>query len=115
MTLAAGTVERVWLLGAMLANGAITFGFLFISAAKLRLELLWRAQIDELTGLLNRWALKRVAVQEVFRCLRKKGCLSAVMMDLDGMKQVNDRLGHGVRGCGAAGGIGSAAAGGARP
>ncbi len=88
-------MEKVWLIGSLLANGAVAFGYMFISAAKLRLELLWRAQVDELTGLLNRWAFKRVALREVFRCKRKAGRLAVVMMDLDGLKGLNDRYGHG--------------------
>ena len=88
-------IEVLWLCGMLLAHSATAFGFLFIAMGKLRLELLWRAQIDELTGLLNRWAFKRVAVKETFRSMRLRGRLSVVMMDLDGMKRVNDQLGHG--------------------
>ena len=87
-----------WLLGlyaSLLASGATTVGVLLIAAGKMRLELLWRAQIDELTGLLNRWAFKRIAVKEVFRAMRTRGRLAVIMMDLDGMKRVNDQLGHG--------------------
>lgn len=92
---AALDMEKTWMLGCLLSSAAAAFGFMFISAAKLRLELLWRAQIDELTGLLNRWAFKRVAVRETFRCMRTRGRLAVVSMDLDGMKSVNDRFGHG--------------------
>ena len=67
---------------------------MFLSAAKLRVELRWRAQVDELTGLLNRWALKRVAMREIRRCRRTQGALAVVMMDLDGLKAVNDEMGH---------------------
>jgi len=88
-------MDVVWLCGTLLASSATTFGFLFIATGKLRLELLWRAQIDELTGLLNRWAFKRIAVKETFRSMRIRGRLAVVMMDLDGMKRVNDQLGHG--------------------
>ena len=84
----------ICLAGAMVSGAATTFGFVFIASGKQRLELLWRAQIDELTGLLNRWAFKRIAVKETFRCMRKQGQLAVLMMDLDGMKRVNDRLGH---------------------
>ena len=80
---------------AMLSGAATAFGFGFIASSKQRTELLWRAQIDELTGLLNRWAFKRIAVKETLRSMRRLGALSVVMMDLDGMKRVNDRLGHG--------------------
>jgi diguanylate cyclase (GGDEF)-like protein len=88
-------MDRIWLEGSIIANSAIAFGFMFLSAAKVRVELLWRAQVDELTGLLNRWALKRVAMREILRCRRMKGTLAVVMMDLDGMKAVNDEMGHG--------------------
>jgi diguanylate cyclase (GGDEF)-like protein len=88
-------VGRIWMLACLLANGVIAFGYMFLSAAKLRLELVWRAQVDELTGLLNRWALKRATMREIQRCGRAKGALALVMMDLDGLKAVNDTSGHG--------------------
>ncbi len=91
---ASADMDQIWFAGCLLANGAAAFGFAFLSAAKLRIELLWRAQIDELTGLLNRWAFKRIAVRETLRCMRMRGRLAVVMMDLDGMKGINDRLGH---------------------
>ncbi len=92
---AAHDMEAVWLCGMLVASSATAFGFLFIATGKLRLELLWRAQIDELTGLLNRWAFKRIAIKETFRSMRMRGRLAVIMMDLDGMKRVNDQLGHG--------------------
>ena len=88
-------IDRVWLVSCLLANAAIAFGYMFLSAAKLRVELRWRAQVDELTGLLNRWALKRVAVREIERCRRAGGRLAVLMMDLDGLKAINDEMGHG--------------------
>jgi diguanylate cyclase (GGDEF)-like protein len=88
-------MDRVWMTVLLLTNGVIAFGYMFLAAAKLRLELLWRAQVDELTGLLNRWALKRSTMREIQRCRRTKGALALVMMDLDGLKAVNDASGHG--------------------
>jgi diguanylate cyclase (GGDEF) domain len=85
---------RFWLVGTLVTNSAIAFGFMFLSSAKLRVELLWHAQVDELTGLLNRWALTRIATREIARCGRTKGMIAVVMMDLDGLKRVNDSLGH---------------------
>ncbi len=87
-------MEELWLFSSVLANASMSLAFLFLTAGRLRLELLWRAQIDELTGLLNRWAFKRIAVRETLRCLRMRGRLAVVMIDLDGMKGINDRLGH---------------------
>ena len=86
---------RLWLMGVLLTNSMIAFGFMLLSAAKLRMELLWHAQADQLTGLLNRWALARIALREIARCSRTKGVVSSVMMDLDGLKVLNDTLGHG--------------------
>jgi diguanylate cyclase (GGDEF)-like protein len=88
-------VGRIWMVAMLLSNVVIAFGYMFLAAAKLRLELLWRAQVDELTGLLNRWALKRATMREIQRCRRAKGSLALVMMDLDGLKIVNDTAGHG--------------------
>jgi diguanylate cyclase (GGDEF)-like protein len=87
-------MNRIWLLGCLLSSGVISFGYMGLSTAKLRVELLWRAQVDELTGLLNRWALKRIAMLELPRVKRKMGELAMVMMDLDGLKEVNDTAGH---------------------
>ncbi len=87
-------VFPIWLTTCLLTSGATAFGFMSLTTAKLRVELLWRAQVDELTGLLNRWALKRMTMKEIQRCKRKKGTLAVLMMDLDGMKEVNDNSGH---------------------
>jgi diguanylate cyclase (GGDEF)-like protein/PAS domain S-box-containing protein len=49
---------------------------------------------DELTGLLNRRGFLLHAQQEMKLARRYKGKLSLVFGDLDGMKQINDQLGH---------------------
>jgi diguanylate cyclase (GGDEF)-like protein len=87
-------VIPLWLFTCLITSGVTAFGFMSLTTAKLRVELLWRAQVDELTGLLNRWALKRVAMREIQRCRRVEGSLAVVMMDLDGLKIVNDTKGH---------------------
>lgn len=92
---AAAEMQLLCVGGSLLTNSAVAFGFMFLSTAKLRVELMWRAQIDELTGLLNRWALKRVAVKELIRCRRERCSFAVIMMDLDGLKGVNDAMGHG--------------------
>lgn len=88
-------MTKFWLIGCLITNSAIAFGFMLLSSAKLRVELLWHAQVDELTGLLNRWALRRIALREISRCGRTKGLIAVLMMDLDGLKLINDSLGHG--------------------
>jgi len=84
----------IWLMTCLVASAATAFGFMSLSTAKLRVELLWRAQVDELTGLLNRWALKRLVMREIERCKRRECSLAVVMIDLDGLKLVNDTTGH---------------------
>ncbi len=49
---------------------------------------------DELTGLHNYRFFLEFLEQEVLRATRSHAPLSLVMVDLDGFKQVNDRLGH---------------------
>lgn len=84
----------LWLLTCLMTTAATAFGFMSLSAAKLKEELMWRAQVDDLTGLLNRWALKRTALREIQYCRRTNSRLAVVMLDLDGMKMVNDSKGH---------------------
>ncbi len=87
-------LAHLWLTACLMTTAATTFGFMSMSTARLRMELMWRAQVDDLTGLLNRWALKRMALKEIQRCRRNNSSLAVVMMDLDGLKLVNDTKGH---------------------
>ncbi len=52
------------------------------------------ALTDSLTGLPNARALRYRFEEEVDRARRHRDSFSVVMMDLDGFKAVNDRLGH---------------------
>lgn len=87
-------VMVTWLILCLMTTAATAFGFMSLSTAKIRVELLWRAQIDELTGLLNRWALKRLVMREIHRSIRVRQPLTVLMIDLDGLKLVNDTTGH---------------------
>ncbi len=53
----------------------------------------WRSPIP-LTGLFNRHKLNELLVVEVERGLRYERPLAAIMIDLDDLKRINDRLGH---------------------
>lgn len=90
----AAGVTAMMLMACLVTTVVTAFGFLSLSTTKLRLELLWRAQVDDLTGLLNRWALKRMALREIQRCRRGDHCLALITMDLDGLKAINDAQGH---------------------
>ncbi|HEX6997035.1 MAG TPA: GGDEF domain-containing protein [Gammaproteobacteria bacterium] len=49
---------------------------------------------DELTGLYNMRAFKRLAEREHERASRAGGSYSVLMVDLDGLKTINDTFGH---------------------
>lgn len=70
----------VWSTGIVLAN----------LSESLRL----RADTDPLTGLLNRNGFLAVAARERAIVERTNAPLTLALLDLDGFKQVNDRLGH---------------------
>ena len=53
------------------------------------------AQIDFLTGLLNRRAFMALANREVANSIRHKHPLSLMLFDIDHFKRINDRYGHG--------------------
>ncbi len=52
------------------------------------------AQVDRLTGLLNRGYFERRAQKEIVRAGNVSSRYSVIFCDLDGLKRVNDELGH---------------------
>jgi len=52
------------------------------------------AALDQLTGLYNRRSGEQRLAQEISRAQRHGRPLTVLVMDLDGLKQVNDRHGH---------------------
>jgi diguanylate cyclase (GGDEF)-like protein len=52
------------------------------------------ADLDALTGLHNRRYFHETLAREVDRALRYQRRLSLVMIDVDGFKEINDRIGH---------------------
>ncbi len=59
---------------------------------KLRLEEL--ASKDQLTGVFNRYKLTELGQRELLRSKRTGGSVSALMLDIDHFKAVNDTFGH---------------------
>jgi diguanylate cyclase (GGDEF)-like protein len=55
-----------------------------------------RAHLDDLTGAYRRGMGETVMRHEIERARRLKGDLALAYMDVDGLKEINDRLGHGV-------------------
>jgi diguanylate cyclase (GGDEF)-like protein len=50
--------------------------------------------VDELTGLYNRRGFLTLATQQLKLCDRSKRWAMVIFVDLDGMKRINDELGH---------------------
>jgi two-component system, cell cycle response regulator len=57
-------------------------------------ELLWMATTDPLTGLCNRRGFFEQATQACARVALPDGALSAIILDIDNFKQINDSYGH---------------------
>jgi len=86
-------LDPVTYLYLVLATG-VTFvltGFLLGRRADQLREL---ATHDALTGLANRGAFERRLEDEIFRAVRYGTSLSLLLIDVDGLKQINDRFGH---------------------
>jgi diguanylate cyclase (GGDEF)-like protein len=75
---------------------ALFLGYALFSNRRHRAELIRLAERDELTGLLNRRAIVRKAVEFLSRAREAKGTLIIGLIDLDHFKSVNDRFGHAV-------------------
>src|SRR6185503_19845623 len=75
---------------------AFFLGYALLSNRRHRAELIRLAERDELTGLLNRRAIVRKAVECLTRALESRGTLIIGLIELDHYKSVNDRFGHAV-------------------
>ncbi len=84
-------------LRALLANHIAVFFLTAVVAATMRRqvkEIFREAQTDELTGLANRRALRDTLDRELARAGGTTRPLSLLVVELDGFKAINDRLGH---------------------
>lgn len=90
-----GGAALAWvLLGTSVLQGAVTIAYVWMTAARLRADLETQASTDPLTRLLNRRALTPLAEREM-RLSEQSGVpLSAILIDLDEFKSVNDLWGH---------------------
>ncbi len=75
---------------------AFILGYALLSHRRHRAELIRLAERDELTGLLNRRAIVRKAVELLSRARESRGTLIIGLIDLDHFKSINDRYGHAV-------------------
>ena len=75
-------------------QGGVTVAFVWMTAADLRQNLHIQATTDPLTRLMNRRAFEMAADREITWSRMSGEPLSAIMIDLDGFKQINDGHGH---------------------
>lgn len=90
------TTQLVAIAGLMGLAAAIVLGYALLSNRRHRAELIRLAERDELTGLLNRRAIVRKAVELLTRARESRGSLIIGLIDLDHFKSINDRFGHAV-------------------
>ena len=72
----------------------IIVAYVWITMALLRQDLEVQASTDALTGTLNRRAVEIVADRELLLSRKKGSRVSALALDLDNFKQINDQHGH---------------------
>jgi diguanylate cyclase (GGDEF)-like protein len=73
----------------------MAISFMWVDSLRIRDELERRAMTDHLTGLLNRRGLEEFGARELSRARRLHLPCSAMAMDLNCFKQIDDTYGHG--------------------
>lgn len=82
------------LLETTVLQGGITVAFVWMTAAMLHERLDKLASTDSLTGLRNRRALEIATRRAIAASRKSRHALSAILIDLDRFKQINDTYGH---------------------
>lgn len=85
----------VWILIANCSlQGGIMISYVWMTAAMLRGKLEVQATTDPLTGTLNRRGIEVAAEKSILACKQDFAPFSAIVIDLDDFKGVNDTYGH---------------------
>ncbi len=75
-------------------EGGVVVAYVWFTTAELRRDLETQAMTDPLTHLMNRRAIEVAAEKEISLARVTRRPLSAIMIDLDDFKQINDTMGH---------------------
>jgi diguanylate cyclase (GGDEF)-like protein len=89
-----GLSLQISLLETTVLQSGIVAAFLWMTAERLHSRLDRLASTDSLTGLLNRRALEMAAEREIALSRKSMRPLTALLIDLDRFKQINDSYGH---------------------
>ncbi len=75
-------------------EGSVVVAYVWFTTAELRHDLEIQAMMDPLTRLMNRRAIEHAAQREIAAARVTREPLSAILIDLDHFKQINDTMGH---------------------
>lgn len=82
----------------LILNSCLQWGamisFVWMTAGMLRGQLELQAATDPLTGALNRRGIELAAEKNILICQKDSLPLSAIVIDLNGFKRINDTFGH---------------------
>jgi diguanylate cyclase (GGDEF)-like protein len=93
--LRASFLEQFIVVGIFVGLFVLSFSFVILSNERLTGQLARQATVDSLTGCLNRRTIEELAEREAARARRHGASLAVVLVDLDRLKRLNDRHGHG--------------------
>lgn len=88
------TFQGISMLGSGLLLCALLLGFTWMLNARLQTDLEYAANIDSLTGVMNRRAIETLLKKEIPRSERLGEKLTLLLLDVDNFKQINDSWGH---------------------
>jgi diguanylate cyclase (GGDEF)-like protein len=81
-------------LNTTILQGGVLVAFVWMTAARLHHDLEVQALTDPLTGVLNRRAIELLAKRTFASSARASEPVSAILVDLDDFKRINDSFGH---------------------
>lgn len=92
--LRADALQAASLLGLILLSSTVAFGFVWMAGTRLQVALRREANLDALTGLLNRRGFLRSAPARLRDAQREQRDVLLLFADVDELKRINDTAGH---------------------